>query len=144
MRIGYGFSRVPGSRPGSKRAKMAQKNRKQLIHFMVWSAGCSLLRAEGLSCSLEVLHGGQFFFLQFLVIKTLDPYPNLEPDPYPDPYPDSLIMLDSDSYPDPQHWFHNIYSNDDVHSDKKFSPGTLSSLSISLRRGNAPMCNHHH
>jgi hypothetical protein len=30
------------------------------------------------------------FFLQFLVIKTLDP----------DPYPDSLKMLDTDPYPD--------------------------------------------
>ncbi len=36
-----------------------------------------------------------YFFLQFLVIKTLDP----EPDP------DSLEMLDRDPInPDPQHW----------------------------------------
>ncbi len=49
----------------------------------------------------------QLYFFQFLVIKTLDPYP--EPDPYPDP--DSFEMLDPDPYPysdlinpDPQHW----------------------------------------
>ncbi len=36
---GAGFYGVPGS--GSKRAKMAQKNRKQLINFIFWSAGCS-------------------------------------------------------------------------------------------------------
>jgi hypothetical protein len=57
---------------------------------MFASAGCSLLRAEGFSCSLDVLYGGQeisklqflikkiriFFsckFFQFLVIKNLDP-----------------------------------------------------------------------
>jgi hypothetical protein len=57
---------------------------------MFWSAGCSLLRAEGFFCSLGVLYGGlgiskfkkfytknmNFFsavkFSQFLVIKTLD------------------------------------------------------------------------
>ncbi len=68
------------------------------------------MRAEGSSCSVDVLYGGlgisklQFliknkkkknfhmYFLQFLVIiKTLDP----------DLDPDSLGMLD----PDPQHWF---------------------------------------
>ncbi len=37
---------------------------------------------------------GCIFFLQFLVIKTLDPYPDPEPYPYPDPYP--LGMLDPD------------------------------------------------
>jgi hypothetical protein len=59
---------------------------------MLWSAGCSLMRAEGFFCSLEVLFGGlicklQFlikkntfnfflcckFFFPFLFIKTLDP-----------------------------------------------------------------------
>ncbi len=72
------------------------------------------MRAEGFSCSLDVLYGGlgisklQFlikkryktnfqlyiFLLQFLVIKTLDPYPD----------PDSLEMLDLDPYPDPHYW----------------------------------------
>ncbi len=57
---------------------------------MYWSAGCSLLRAEGFFCSLEILYAGlgigklyfliQNFlfsavtFLQFFVIKTLDPH----------------------------------------------------------------------
>ncbi len=58
------------------------------------------MRAEGFSCSVDVLSGGlgisklqfcskkeerkvQLFLFQFLVIKTLDP----------DPYPDSLEML---------------------------------------------------
>jgi hypothetical protein len=64
-------------------------------------AGCSLSRAEGISCSLCVLYGGlgitklQFFFsavhfFQFLVIKTLDP------DPYPDPQLGK--MLDPDPH----------------------------------------------
>ncbi len=30
--------------------------------FYVWSAGCSLLRAEGFSCNLDVLHGGLDFW----------------------------------------------------------------------------------
>jgi hypothetical protein len=58
---------------------------------MFRSAGCSLLRAEGYSCSLDVLYGRLGIsklqilikkyqtkilavnFFQFLVIKTLDP-----------------------------------------------------------------------
>jgi hypothetical protein len=96
---------------------MAQKNRKQVINFIFGNAECYLLRAEGFSYSLDVLSGGlvisklQFWirkrkeknfnciFFQFLVIKTLDPYPGPESDPYPDP--DSLEMLDPDPYPDP-------------------------------------------
>ncbi len=59
---------------------------KQLINFIFWNTRCSLLRAEGFSCSLDVLYGGlgiiklqvsAVFFCQILVIKTLDPY--LEP-----------------------------------------------------------------
>ncbi len=60
------------------------------------------MRAEGFSCSLDVLYGGlgiskkrhiksfqqYFFYFYFLVIKTLDP------DPFPNP--DSLEMLDPD------------------------------------------------
>ncbi len=64
---------------------MTYKNRKKL------SAGCSLLRTDGFSFSLDVLYGGlgksqlhrlknkiSFFFFscnffQFLVIKTLEP-----------------------------------------------------------------------
>ena len=33
------------------------KNRKKDRIFIFWSAGCSLLRAEGFSCSLGVLYG---------------------------------------------------------------------------------------
>ncbi len=41
-----------GSR--SRRAKMTHKSRKKLRNFMFWSAGCSLLRAEGFFCNLDV------------------------------------------------------------------------------------------
>ncbi len=34
------------------------KNRKKWRNLMLWSAGCSLLRAEGFSCSLDVLYEG--------------------------------------------------------------------------------------
>jgi hypothetical protein len=60
--IGYGFNQVRGSFPdpesGSKRTKMAHKNREKIRNFMFCSAGCSLLRTEGFFCSLEVLYGG--------------------------------------------------------------------------------------
>ncbi len=87
-------------------------HKKKCKIFMFWSAGCCLLRAEGFSCSLDVLYVGlgisklQFLikqikmkfpavnFFQFLVIKPRirirDPDPQLEkiqdPDPYPDPH----------------------------------------------------------
>jgi hypothetical protein len=83
IRTGSGFNRVPGSVPypdlqsgdsqsgsGSKRAKIDQENRKQLINFIFCSAGYSLLRVEGFSCSLDVLYGGLGINkLQFLVKK---------------------------------------------------------------------------
>jgi hypothetical protein len=37
---------------------MTHKIRKKYRIFMFGSAGCSLLRAEGFSCSLGVLYGG--------------------------------------------------------------------------------------
>ncbi len=40
---------------GSRTAKITHKNRKMLINLIFWSAVCSLLRAEGFSCSLDVL-----------------------------------------------------------------------------------------
>ncbi len=46
IRIGSGLNRVSGS--WSRRAKMTHESRKKLRNFMFWSAGCSLLRAEGL------------------------------------------------------------------------------------------------
>jgi hypothetical protein len=44
------------SRSGFKRAKITQKNRKQLKNLIFLSAGCSFLRAEGISCSLDILY----------------------------------------------------------------------------------------
>ncbi len=49
---------------------MTQKNRKKDRIFIFRSAGCSLLRAEGFSCSLGVLYGGLGIGkLQFLIKK---------------------------------------------------------------------------
>ncbi len=52
---GTGFNGVPLSvcGSGSKREKITHKHRKKLINF-IWSAGCSLFRAEGFSCSLDI------------------------------------------------------------------------------------------
>jgi hypothetical protein len=53
---------------GYRRAKITHKNKKKSRIFIFLSTGCSLLRAEGFSCSLGVLYGGlgisklQFFF----------------------------------------------------------------------------------
>jgi hypothetical protein len=59
-----------GSRSGSRRAKMTHKNRKKARIFMFLSTGCSLLRAEGFSCSLGVLYAGLGISkLQFLIKK---------------------------------------------------------------------------
>ncbi len=57
-RIGSRFNQVRGS--GSRRAKMNHK-RKKIRNSIFWSAGCSkcsLLRAEGFFCSLDVLYVG--------------------------------------------------------------------------------------
>ncbi len=63
---------VVGSGSVLRRSKMTHKNRKKSRIFMFLSTGCSLLRAEGFSCSLGVL----FFYggigiskLQFLIKK---------------------------------------------------------------------------
>jgi hypothetical protein len=80
---------------GPRRTNMTHKNRKKLINFIFVSAGCSLLRAEGFSCSLNALYGGLgiffscIFFLKFLVMKPMDTDP------------DSLEML----VPDPDYCF---------------------------------------
>ncbi len=52
------------------------KNRKKDRIFILWSAGCSLLGAEGFSCSLGILYGGPGiskvqFFIQKIKIKFL-------------------------------------------------------------------------
>jgi hypothetical protein len=49
---------------------MTHKYRKKSIIFMFLRTGCSLLRAEGFSCSLGVLYGGLGISkLQFLIQK---------------------------------------------------------------------------
>jgi hypothetical protein len=49
---------------------MTQKNIKKDRIFIFWSAGCSVLRAEGFSCSLGVLCVGLGISkLQFLTKK---------------------------------------------------------------------------
>ncbi len=55
IQIGSGFNQVSGS--GSRRAKLTHKSRKIFRNFMFWNARCSLLRAEGFFCSLDVLFG---------------------------------------------------------------------------------------
>ncbi len=45
------------ARSGSRRAKISDKTeQKRWKNFTFWSAGCSLLRAKGFSCSLTVLY----------------------------------------------------------------------------------------
>ncbi len=56
--------------PDSGGQKWPPKNRKKDRIFIFWSAGCSLLRAEGFSCSLGVLYGGLGIGkLKFLIKK---------------------------------------------------------------------------
>ncbi len=100
---------------GSRRAKITHKNWKKF-----WSAGCSLLRADGFSWSLEVLYGGLgiskmqyliqkisiFFSCKFVPILghknpgfglDLDGYSLISLKCWLDPDPDSMN-------PDPKHW----------------------------------------
>ncbi len=69
IHIGSGFNQVSGSGSGSRstRAKMTLKRRKKLWNFMFWSAGCSLLRAEGFLCNLDVLYEGLGISNWFLI-----------------------------------------------------------------------------
>ncbi len=67
-----------GSGSESRRAKMTHKNRKKSRIFMFLSTGCSLLRAEGFSCSLGVLYGGLGISkLQFLIKKIEIKFPTI-------------------------------------------------------------------
>ncbi len=43
---------------GSRRAKNTHKNREKVNKFHFLNTGCSLLRAEGFSCGLDILYGG--------------------------------------------------------------------------------------
>ncbi len=57
---------------------MTHKNRKKSRIFMFLSTGCSLLRAEGLYCSLGVLYGGVGISkLQFLIKKIEVKFPDI-------------------------------------------------------------------
>ncbi len=138
IRIGYGFNQVSRSgsgldpdsirsvdpdsesesRSGSRRAKMTYKNRKKLRNFMLWSAGRSLLRAEGFSCSLDVLYGGLGISkLQFFIKELSNFFPAVIFFPILEyQYPGSgavfspkwcilirIPVLDSMN-PDPKHW----------------------------------------
>jgi hypothetical protein len=59
------------SESGSRRAKLAHKNR--IRNVMFWSAGCSFLRAEGFSRSLDVLYGDpQKNFTFFFSVNVLN------------------------------------------------------------------------
>ncbi len=51
IRIWSVFNQVSGTRSGSRRAKMTHKSIKKIKNLMFWSAGCSLLRAEGFFCN---------------------------------------------------------------------------------------------
>jgi hypothetical protein len=49
-------TRIRNPDPGGQ--KWPTKTEKNLRNFIFWSAGCSLLRAEGFFCSLDILLGG--------------------------------------------------------------------------------------
>jgi hypothetical protein len=51
---------------------MTHKNRKMSRIFMFLSTGCSLLRAEGFSCSLGVLYGGLGISKLQILIKLIE------------------------------------------------------------------------
>ncbi len=95
---------------------MTHKNRKKSRIFIFLSTGCSLLRAEGFSCSLGVLYGGLGISkLQFLIMKIENKFPaiiffsilghqTLDLDPGSGSgirNPQLEKMLDPDPYPDP-------------------------------------------
>jgi hypothetical protein len=88
-----------------------QKWPRKIENFTVSSAGCSLLRAEGFSCSLDFLYGGLGISkFQFLIKKrNKEKFSCLFSSYFwsskpMDLYPDSLKMPDPDSItPDPQH-----------------------------------------
>ncbi len=48
----------PDPDPGGHRIQEGKNYPKKDRIFIFWSAGCSLLRAEGFSCSLGALYGG--------------------------------------------------------------------------------------
>ncbi len=56
---------------GSRRANDPQ-NWKKFRNFIFWSAWCSLLRAEGFFCSLDVFYGGLDMGILHFLIKILN------------------------------------------------------------------------
>ncbi len=73
IRVGSALIWVAGSGSGSAfklRIRIQEGKKTENRIFMFWSAGCSLLRAEGFFCSLGVLYGGLGISkLQFLIKK---------------------------------------------------------------------------
>jgi hypothetical protein len=79
---------------GSRRTKKSHKHRKKLINFIFGSAGCSLLRAEVFSCSLDI--GKLQFLIQKFFIYIFSAFGHQNPGSgyNPEPNPDLLEMLD--------------------------------------------------
>jgi hypothetical protein len=64
------ISNVVDLDPDSQWQNGPQTNIKKLMIFFFFNAGCSILRAEGFSCSFHVLQGGLGISkLQFLIKK---------------------------------------------------------------------------
>jgi hypothetical protein len=79
---------------------------QKLRKFMFWSAGCSLLRAEGFSCCMDVLYGGlgisKLQFSSFSCFWSSNPRSVLDPDPKPNL--DRYSAENALKNPDPKHW----------------------------------------
>ncbi len=73
----FGFCQVSGliRNPDPGGQKSLTKIKKKLRKFMFWSAGCSLLRAEGFSCNLGVLYGGLWISKLHFLIKKYEFFP---------------------------------------------------------------------
>ncbi len=92
---GSGFGLDSDPREQKWATKIEKKN-----YFIFWSAGCSLLSAEGFSCSLDVIYRILFFiFIFFFSFWSSTPGSGSGSGSVPDQ--DSLEMLDPDL--DPQH-----------------------------------------
>jgi hypothetical protein len=87
--------RDPGSQSGSgsRGAKMAHKHRKKLLNLISLSAGCSLLRAEIFSCSLDTSKFTSVFFSS--VFDLQNPGSGLDQDSDPDSL--EMLVLDRNS-----------------------------------------------
>ncbi len=98
---GSGSIQIADLDPGGQKLHTKIEKRHRIVMF--WSAGCSLLRAEGFFCSLGVLYGGlgisklqflikkikiKFLAVNFLNFRSSNPDPQLEQmlDPDPDPH----------------------------------------------------------